>query len=72
MKPALPLATCPCRFVVPTGVSPSSPEYHRAHRDAHLAAFPECGQLTRENLDFFVRLAESGRFVEPAPTVVVS
>ena len=50
---------CPCGFdgfsVWPVG----SPAWHRAHRAAHLAAFPDLDDVSRLNLDLFVEWAEA-------------
>jgi hypothetical protein len=62
-----------CKFVPPAGVSPTSAEYHRLHRAAHLAAFPSSSKETRDNLDAMVLLAERGRIAAPpAQTTEVS
>lgn len=67
------IATCPCGFVAPAGVSPISAEFHQRHRDVHLAAFPNVDEATRANLNLLVRLAVRGAFREPAaPAEVLS
>lgn len=49
---------CPCDF---TGWEHEawSPDWHRAHRDHHLATFPDVDQGTRDNLDSFVEFAQA-------------
>lgn len=49
---------CPCGFDL-FSVSPMfSADWQRAHRDAHLAAFPDVDEGTRRNLDMFIEIAE--------------
>ena len=48
---------CPCDPPM-TGVSTFSPEWYRAHRDHHLAVFPDVDDVTRANLDMLVDEAE--------------
>jgi len=52
------MRNCVCGFVPPLGVAPSSPEYHRAHRDAHLARYPLLDAASVENLNTLVEMAE--------------
>ena len=55
MKPSW--ACGPCGFVG-VGVVPFSAEWHRRHETAHLAAFPDVDQGTRDNLRMFIDRAE--------------
>jgi hypothetical protein len=58
--------TCPCGFVAAPGIKPDSSRWHREHRDAHLARYPNVDNLTRENLDDLVARAERGEMVKRA------
>lgn len=50
---------CACTFD-PTSVSPMySADWYRAHRDQHLADFPDSDRTTRDNFEMFIRIAES-------------
>lgn len=72
MKPvfAMPsLAACPCGYSN-TAHAPTSAEWHRGHRDVHVAKFPNVPAATLDSLNLFVSLAERGAFL--GPTVVVS
>lgn len=51
-------ACAACGFVGP-GLVPFSPEWHRQHRDAHEAAFPDLDQGSRDNLAMFIDRAEA-------------
>lgn len=41
---------CPCEFGPRYELGAFSPEWHRQHRDHHLAVFPDVDQNTRDNL----------------------
>lgn len=59
---------CPCGWEVDeTEVRRFSAEWHRLHRDAHLAAFPDLDQSSRDNLTMFVDMAERVEFVRAHP-----
>lgn len=47
---------CPCDFVSP--LATFSAAWHSAHRDHHLAVFPDVDQGTRDNLAEFIATAE--------------
>lgn len=49
----------PCGYVTDPSVSAYSAEWHRGHRDHHLAMFPEVDQITRDNLDQALARAEA-------------
>jgi hypothetical protein len=51
------MPTCPCGFDAPD-LFPWSPEWHRRHRDHHLATYPNVDQRTRDNLETLISLAE--------------
>lgn len=40
-------------------LEPFSAEWYRQWRKAHLAMYPDCDQITRDNLDSFVAEAEA-------------
>jgi hypothetical protein len=45
---------------------PSTPEYHRQHREQHLAKFPRADQRTRDALDELISMAERREIVSKA------
>lgn len=51
------MQACPCGFNAPD-LHPWSPEWHKLHRDAHLARFPDVDDGTRSNLERMIALAE--------------
>lgn len=57
--------TCPCGFEAPPNVDPASAEWHRAHRDAHIAKWPNVDPATRAALDQMVTFAERKQFAPP-------
>ena len=63
------MKTCPCGFTALGLLDPNSVEWHKAHKEHHLAAFPGTAAQSAEHLDFLVRLAERGAFVRPGPVV---
>lgn len=50
---------CPCGFGQHPELDRSSAEWHRQHRDHHLAVFPDVDQGTRDNLAWFIERAAS-------------
>lgn len=61
------MRTCVCGFNGPADVLPWSPTWHKLHRDAHLARFPNVDVGTRRALDQLVAFAESANIEsEPA------
>ncbi len=50
------MTTCPCGFT--TGHRPGTAAWHRAHRAAHMLAYPRVDEATRQNLDRLVRSFE--------------
>lgn len=54
------MRSCRCGFVAPEGVPPWSPEFHRGHKEAHLARYPNVDAGTREALDALISAAERG------------
>jgi hypothetical protein len=56
-----------CGFSGIPDVSPTSSEHHKAHRDQHLARFPQADKQTRDTLDRMVAFAERGAFSAPSP-----
>ena len=51
--------SCPCGFSPsPVEMRTFSADWHRAHRDAHLAVFPDVDQGTRDNLELLITLAQ--------------
>lgn len=56
---AVPSYICPgCGFIGSEHYMPYSARWHRDHRAAHLAAFPDCDPGTVANLDYMLRDAE--------------
>lgn len=45
---------CPCEFGPRFDLGAFSREWHRQHRDHHLAVFPDVDQSTRDNLEDFI------------------
>lgn len=66
---ALAIATCPCGFTPPAGVSPTSADYHRQHRDRHLATYPNVDTRTIDALDDLIAMAERHELVEASGPV---
>ena len=58
------LAMCPCGFVPRAGVSPTSADYHRGHREVHLKKYPNAGETTKSALDELVAMAERRDLVD--------
>lgn len=49
---------CPCGFpLVPDNAEPGSPEWHRQHRDHHIATFPNLDANSIRNLNDFITWA---------------
>ncbi len=52
--------TCPCGFPPPASAKDAwSPEWHRGHRDAHLAKYPNVDDGTRSALEDVIKYAEA-------------
>lgn len=58
--------TCPCGFEAPPNVDPTSAEWHRGHRDAHMAKYPNLDDASKAALDQLVAFAEREEFVPRA------
>ena len=56
-------SSCVCGFVADAGVEPTSAAWHTAHRDAHLARFPNVDEGTKRTLAQMIAFAERGAFV---------
>lgn len=51
---------CPCGFGARWELGPFSAEWHTAHRDHHLATFPDVDQGTVDNLNYCIQRAKDG------------
>lgn len=50
---------CPCGFTDPAGIRKFSRRWYELHAAAHLVAFPNLDQISRDNLAMLTRTASS-------------